>query len=170
MLAESPLCCICRRHATEVDHIIPAHRFDSVGEANARSNLRSMCRECHRAKTLAESKFDHPSFWLFVRAAEALYGALPELLPDMLDRIRRGHLPQFAFSEAERRIFNNVPAAERRSILAEGRAAVAQRWDGVTSGSQRRRNPAEQAWVDTRRAIAEATWDAIVLDIDPDRT
>ncbi len=51
VLAEEPLCQVCRRAAaTECDHIVPV----ADGGTDARSNLRGLCKACHSRKTAAE--------------------------------------------------------------------------------------------------------------------
>lgn len=45
-------CVECGRQATEVDHIVPVARAIEQGiNADAMDNLRSLCVECHAAKT-----------------------------------------------------------------------------------------------------------------------
>ena len=56
VLREEPLCRQCQAAgrvsaSTEVDHIVPRSR----GGASVRENLAGICRDCHRAKTAAES-------------------------------------------------------------------------------------------------------------------
>ena len=52
-LAEHPFCCLCRNGtlATEVDHIIPR----KAGGSDDKSNLQSLCKPHHSAKTMRES-------------------------------------------------------------------------------------------------------------------
>jgi len=48
ILAEEPICMICRRAASaEVDHILPL----SKGGTDCRDNLQGVCKECHNEKT-----------------------------------------------------------------------------------------------------------------------
>ena len=51
-LAREPMCKMCGRLATSVDHIIP-HRGDPDFAYNA-DNLQSLCHACHNAKTRAD--------------------------------------------------------------------------------------------------------------------
>ncbi|MGW5720794.1 HNH endonuclease [Amycolatopsis sp. NPDC003865] len=53
-LASQPLCqrAGCRHLATEVDHVQP---LSEGGERYDPSNLQSLCRDCHQAKTQQES-------------------------------------------------------------------------------------------------------------------
>lgn len=56
-LAQEPLCEICLKDnrtspASEVDHITPRHK----GGTSAWSNLQSICKECHKAKTKEEMR------------------------------------------------------------------------------------------------------------------
>lgn len=58
VLTEQPLCQPCERAgritlAAEVDHIIPIRNH---GDKVNRNNLQSICRECHRKKSTAESQ------------------------------------------------------------------------------------------------------------------
>lgn len=63
ILAEEPLCRPCREagrisESKEVDHIVPL----SEGGSDDRSNKQGICKDCHRAKTAAESaRARHPS-------------------------------------------------------------------------------------------------------------
>ena len=50
-LREHPACAVCGQPATEVDHIRPL----SLGGTHDPANLQSICKACHRKKTLAES-------------------------------------------------------------------------------------------------------------------
>jgi 5-methylcytosine-specific restriction protein A len=43
-------CVLCGRRATDVDHIVPAY----LGGTDADVNLRSLCNECHAAKSSTE--------------------------------------------------------------------------------------------------------------------
>jgi 5-methylcytosine-specific restriction endonuclease McrA len=49
-------CYVCGAKATEVDHVVPA----SKGGTDDDSNLRSICRRCHRAKTGREGQARSP--------------------------------------------------------------------------------------------------------------
>jgi 5-methylcytosine-specific restriction protein A len=56
-LSTNPLCVACLARgdvtvAAEVDHIVPL----SKGGPDAEHNKQGLCRECHRAKTRADSK------------------------------------------------------------------------------------------------------------------
>jgi len=54
--AEQPVCEVCRiRAATEVDHIRPFNGIDDPLRTQW-SNLQSICRDCHQAKTAAERR------------------------------------------------------------------------------------------------------------------
>jgi 5-methylcytosine-specific restriction enzyme A len=50
-LVESPLCVVCGELANEVDHITP---LSQGGDRFDPTNLQSMCKPCHRRKTLRE--------------------------------------------------------------------------------------------------------------------
>lgn len=50
-LRAEPLCVSCGGAATEVDHITPL----AAGGTHAFSNLQSMCKSCHSAKTAGEN-------------------------------------------------------------------------------------------------------------------
>jgi 5-methylcytosine-specific restriction protein A len=55
VLSATPICVLCRqRRATEVDHIV-AFRGLHDPLRLARSNLRSVCRPCHRSRTARQS-------------------------------------------------------------------------------------------------------------------
>src|SRR3990167_2268648 len=49
-LRMEPDCRVCGRPATDVDHV----RSRANGGSDAHANLRSMCHECHAAKTARE--------------------------------------------------------------------------------------------------------------------
>jgi len=52
ILREEPVCRVCNvRLSTEVDHVVPKY----LGGTATRSNLRGICRRCHRMKSLKEA-------------------------------------------------------------------------------------------------------------------
>lgn len=54
-LKANPLCKICGRPATEVDHIIP-HKGNQILFWN-KSNWQSLCHSCHSKKTIRENGY-----------------------------------------------------------------------------------------------------------------
>lgn len=60
-LMEHPLCAMCGKPATDVDHIVP-HRGDRQLFWN-RNNWQSLCHECHSRKTLTEVARTHDESW-----------------------------------------------------------------------------------------------------------
>lgn len=61
VLAEHPICARCFEHgrvvpATDVDHV------DGNPASNARSNLQSLCHQCHSTKTMRERNGGAPVF------------------------------------------------------------------------------------------------------------
>jgi len=57
-IAREPTCRHCGALADEVDHIVP---LSAGGSKLDDSNLQSLCRSCHRKKTLADqSKYPPP--------------------------------------------------------------------------------------------------------------
>ena len=50
-LKRHPLCCVCGREATDVDHIVPK----AMGGADDWSNLQALCHEHHSGKTAQQS-------------------------------------------------------------------------------------------------------------------
>jgi 5-methylcytosine-specific restriction enzyme A len=51
VLAERPRCESCGALATDVDHIVPL----AEGGTHERSNLRGLCRSCHRRRTARQT-------------------------------------------------------------------------------------------------------------------
>jgi len=60
---DSGRCVICGRPATQIDH----HRADASAEINDPVNLRGLCADCHRAKTLSNLRLvareEAPEAW-----------------------------------------------------------------------------------------------------------
>lgn len=55
VLREEPICRICSLYVSrEVDHIKP---LSQGGQPFERANLQALCKDCHRKKSLTESKF-----------------------------------------------------------------------------------------------------------------
>ncbi len=52
ILAREPLCRMCGRAATEVDHIMPLSR----GGDDLEENLQALCRSCHSRKTAKQDE------------------------------------------------------------------------------------------------------------------
>ena len=49
-LREHPICAVCGRPATDVDHVVPK----AEGGDDTEENLQPLCRTCHRKKTAWE--------------------------------------------------------------------------------------------------------------------
>lgn len=60
-LARHPNCTICGAPATEVDHITPLRAFTTRRAAHHETNLQSLCKRHHSAKTLAEIRTRTPN-------------------------------------------------------------------------------------------------------------
>jgi 5-methylcytosine-specific restriction enzyme A len=60
VLEEEPTCRLCGQQATDVDHVIPKAR----GGTDRRSNLRALCRRCHKRKSSSEGGQARNARWL----------------------------------------------------------------------------------------------------------
>ncbi|WP_428222000.1 HNH endonuclease signature motif containing protein [Gaoshiqia sediminis] len=57
VLANSPLCKLCGKPATVVDHINPI-TLNNLSQFFEYTNLQSLCNRCHRIKTLNDRGID----------------------------------------------------------------------------------------------------------------